>query len=177
MRKLLLLLFLCIAADSLYAVPNGIVLQQQLSPLHNLLHIEIDLNNTVGQTFDNITVAIVFAEESLYFIRPDSINSGSFAVTGNFEYGGQTSTWTTGDSSITNKQFHFLASAHAPGSFQLTIQVTDNQGMLHTYQSNNQTLTFPNTQVQTFTIPKNSSLQFNASETFVITPLLQPLSK
>lgn len=170
MKKIIVIILSSIVAILVNANPSGIALQQQVSPLHNLLHVEIDLTNIDSQTFDNVVATVSLPEESLYFIRTDFINSGNFFVTGNFFNGGQTITWATGNDSQANKQFHFFVFAHAPGTFELTVDVTDNQGVPHFYASNSQTLHFPNVENTTFVIPKNGSIEFNATDTFNLTP-------
>lgn len=170
MKKIVLIIFSCLVLVTINTTPSGIVLQQQISPLHNLLHVELSLTNADEETFDNVNVTVALPEDLLYFIRSESINSGDFGVSGDFYHGGQTVTWTTGNSSVTTKHFHFLVFSHTADTYQLTAHVIDNQGVPHAYQSNSQILAFPQIGNAVFVIAKNSSLQFNAIDDFNLTP-------
>lgn len=160
-KKIIVIVCLLLYSRTFIATVSGIAIQQQVSPLHNLLHIEIELVNTIGETFNNVDVSIQLPVETLLYLRDDIINSGTKTVSGPLS---SKVTWTTGDSLVSNKQYHFFAFSHQPGTFQITGTVTDNQGVLHTYTSNSVTLHTPYVKNEQFSIAKNGVLQFNAAD-------------
>lgn len=160
-KKIIFIVYLLLCSRTFVVAVSGITIQQQTSPLHNLLHIEVQLVNTVGETFDNVELSIQLPIEKLIYLRDDSINSGTKTISGPLS---SKIIWATGNSSVSSKQYHFFAFSHQPGTFQITGTVTDNQGVLHTYTSNTQTLHTPYVKNEQFAIAKNGVLQFNAAD-------------
>jgi hypothetical protein len=157
-KKLLLnvLLVLSLFKTNAVSTPN-LAISMRPAPLCNIMQIVVTLANTEDpvSTYDGPASATITLPVGLTFIRTQEEHTGTVTTAG------RVVTWTIPYTvrNPTEKTLTFFASADVPGSYTVTGQAIDDQGVTHIFSTPESIeLAFPHINNGAYTIAKNATL-------------------
>lgn len=158
-KKLLLYSALISTSLNIFSIDPvlGIAISKVAAPLCNLMQVVVTLVNSSEptSTYNGPASATITLPSGLTFVRTDG------EVVGTVTTSGQIVTWTIpADNANMSKTLTFLASATVTGTYTVTGEATDDQGLMHTLSVTPEdvTLNFPHINNGVFAIAKNATL-------------------